>query len=121
VEEASEGPQAGGANAQADQVANRDAQERPVLEGLKAENEENRAKNPPGRAQNAMSADEIGQQQHQVNAGRPSAAEAPGYDGGEPANSGASDGQRGYADRTRGQGGSRGQDSRGNDGPGREK
>ncbi|MFF0271527.1 hypothetical protein [Kribbella sp. NPDC004536] len=105
----------GGQDAQrAEQVAARDAQEKPVLDELRAGNAENRAKNPPGRAQTEMSDAEIGQQQHQVNAGRPSASEAPGYDGGELANSGASAGERDFADRSRNQG-SRGPE-RGNDG-----
>ncbi|HWD80082.1 MAG TPA: hypothetical protein VG497_14400, partial [Kribbella sp.] len=114
-EQSMEDTQQGGQNAQqAAQVAGRDAQEKPVLDGLRAENAENRAKNPPGRAQAEMSPEEIDQQQQKVNAGLPSAAGAPGYDAGEPATAGASGGRE-YADRARQ--GNRGPD-RGNDGRG---
>ncbi|GAA1143679.1 hypothetical protein GCM10009630_47580 [Kribbella jejuensis] len=114
VQQQSQTQQGGQTTQQAAQVENREAQEKPVLDGLRTENAENRAKNPPARSQTEMSPDEI-DQQHHVNAGLPSAAEAPGYDSGELANAGSS-GQRDYADRARTQS-SRSPD-RGNDGPG---
>ncbi|NUR95932.1 MAG: hypothetical protein HOV67_11830 [Kribbellaceae bacterium] len=114
VEQQSMTQQGGQTAQQAAQIEHRDAQENQVLDPLRAQNAENRAKNPPGRAQNQMSEAEIGQQQHQVNDGRPSAAGAPGVDSGQLANAGASGGERDYADRARNQG-SR---DRGNEGRG---